>query len=55
MCGESWVAVKDSLTHHPTSQAWASLCPLVTSFTGVMALCVLFVWVAFLSLLIYVR
>ena len=24
MCGESWLAVKDSLTHHPSSQGWAS-------------------------------
>ena len=24
MCGESWLDVKDSLTHHPSSQGWAS-------------------------------
>ena len=29
MCGESWLAIKDSLIHHPSSQGWASLCPLV--------------------------
>ena len=23
MCGESWHAMKDSLTHHPSSQGWA--------------------------------
>ena len=25
MRGESWLAVKESLTHHPRSQGWASL------------------------------
>ena len=24
MCGESWLAIKDSLTHRPSSQGWAS-------------------------------
>ena len=24
MCGENWLAVKDSLTNHPSSQGWAS-------------------------------
>ena len=28
MCGESWLAIKDSLTHRPSSQGWASECPL---------------------------
>ena len=23
MCGQSWHAIKDSLTHHPSSQGWA--------------------------------
>ena len=23
VCGESWLAIKDSLTHHPSSQGWA--------------------------------
>ena len=23
MCGESWLAIKDSLTHRPSSQGWA--------------------------------
>ena len=23
VCGESWHAIKDSLTHHPSSQGWA--------------------------------
>ena len=31
MCGESWLIVKDLSTHHPSSQGWASLCPLVVS------------------------
>ena len=26
--GESWLAIKDSLTHRPSSQGWASVCPL---------------------------
>ena len=24
MCGESWLAIKESLIHHPSSQGWAS-------------------------------
>ena len=28
VCGESWLAIKDSLTHRPSSQGWASKCPL---------------------------
>ena len=32
MYGESWLAVKDSLTHHPSSHGWVSLCPLVISY-----------------------
>ena len=28
MCGGSWLAIKDSLTHRPSSQGWASKCPL---------------------------
>ena len=28
MCGESWLAIKDSLTHGPSSQGWAPECPL---------------------------
>ena len=31
MCGESWHAIKDSLTHRPSSQGWAP---------GVLPLCV---------------
>ena len=27
-CGESWLAIKDSLTHRPSSQGWAPECPL---------------------------
>ena len=34
MCGESWLAGKDSLIHHPSSQGWASLCPLVISYVS---------------------
>ena len=26
MCGESWHAMKDSLTHRPSSQGWAPVC-----------------------------
>ena len=26
MCGENWLAIKDSLTHRPSSQGWASRC-----------------------------
>ena len=22
VCGESWIAIKDSLIHHPSSQGW---------------------------------
>ena len=29
MCGESWLALKDSLTHHPSFQGWASWYPLM--------------------------
>ena len=32
MCGESWLAVKDSLTHRPISQGWASKCPIIYFF-----------------------
>ena len=28
VCGESWLAIKDSLTHRPNSQGWAPECPL---------------------------
>ena len=28
VCGESWLAIKDSLTHRPSSQGWAPECPL---------------------------
>ena len=32
MCGESWHAMKDSLTHHPSSQGWApGVLPFCTS------------------------
>ena len=31
VCGESWHAIKGSLTHHPSSQGWAP---------GVLPLCV---------------
>ena len=26
--GESWLAIKDSLTHRPSSQGWVPECPL---------------------------
>ena len=28
VCGESWLAIKDSLTHRPSSQGWVPECPL---------------------------
>ena len=28
VCGESWLAIKDSLTHRHSSQGWAPECPL---------------------------
>ena len=28
VCGESWLAIKDSLIHRPSSQGWAPECPL---------------------------
>ena len=31
VCGESWLAIKDSLTHRPSSQGWASKCPIIYS------------------------
>ena len=31
VCGESWLAIKDSLTHRPSSQGWASKCPIIHS------------------------
>ena len=35
MCGESWLAIKDSLTHRPSSQGWAPEFPL-----GSILLCI---------------
>ena len=32
MCGESWLAIKDSLTHLTSSQGWAPECPLGSIF-----------------------
>ena len=37
VCGESWPAVKDSLTHRPSSQGWA---PSVLLSCHVMCICV---------------
>ena len=50
MCGESWLAVKDSLTHHPSSQGWASLCPQVCCWwcTGT-CMCMFIVYMGCLS------
>ena len=60
MCGESWLAIKDSLTHHPSSQGWASWCLLglffyaIFNFLCVMYICVaLFVWVGITFLPLY--
>ena len=61
MCGESWLAIKDSLTHHPSSQGWALI--LVSSSAYVLQLVTSvhvytwldvysFVWVAFLPYLL---
>ena len=47
MCGESWLAVKDSLTHRPSSQGWASVVSLphghLYSFC-VCFICFLYIW-----------
>ena len=37
VCGESWLAIKDSLTHRPGSQGWA---PSVLLSCHVMCTCV---------------
>ena len=37
VCGESWLAIKDSLTHRPSSQGWA---PSVLLSCHVMRICV---------------
>ena len=37
VCGESWLAIKDSLTHRPSSQGWA---PSVLLSCHVMCICV---------------
>ena len=43
MCGESWHAMKDSLTHRPSSQGWAPWCP--TFFcTSVLFLTLVCTW-----------
>ena len=42
VCGESWLAVKDSLTHRPSSQGWASgvlLYMFVSSLFCAVVLC----------------
>ena len=40
MCGESWHAMKDSLTHRPSSQGWA---PGVLPFLYKCFVCLLYV------------
>ena len=47
MCGESWLAIKDSLTHRPSSQGWApgALLPCCVVF-----LCVVWCVCVFLCL-----
>ena len=42
MCGESWHAMKDSLTHRPSSQGWAPWCP--TFFVQVFCLSPVCTW-----------
>ena len=37
VCGESWLAIKDSLTHCPSSQGWA---PSALLSCHVMCICV---------------
>ena len=47
VCGESWLAVKDSLTHRPSSQGWAPR--VLLPFCGVLSVlcsCVLFLCVS---------
>ena len=38
MCGESWHAIKDSLTHRPSSQGWAP--GVLPFYVQVFVLCV---------------
>ena len=45
MCGESWLAIKDSLTHHPSSQGWASMCPLYSNFLCLLQLLLVYIHV----------
>ena len=46
MCGESWLAIKDSLTHRPSSQGWASWCLLGLFFYAIFNfLCVMYIYV----------
>ena len=40
VCGESWHAMKDSLTHHPSSKGWA---PGVQTFFVQVVCCLLYV------------
>ena len=42
MCGESWHAMKDSLTHHLSSQGWA---PGVQTFFVQVFCCLLYMYV----------
>ena len=42
VCGESWLAIKDSLTHRPSSQGWASsvrLCYRLNVFVFLRQIC----------------
>ena len=41
-CGESWLTVKDSLTHRPSSQGWASLAPLIDYWPVFTSVCCMF-------------
>ena len=42
MCGESWHAMKDSLTHRPSSQGWAP--GVLTFFVQVFCLSPVCTW-----------
>ena len=56
MCGESWLAIKDSLTHRPNSQGWASWCLLGLFFHAIFNfLCVMYIYMcAFICVALFV-
>ena len=42
VCGGSWLAIKDSLTHRPGSQGRAPKCPALMSCHVYLCMCVLY-------------